>query len=123
MRPRTATGWTALILGLLLVVSNAWWVYQTIDSAITFTYQDDQLRWEQAALTDALALIPASKPTASRSEVSAFLQRTSKIEPFEKDGCVWFDNLGIKFDDNEQIVHVSRRWSFGDTDPCFPDQS
>jgi hypothetical protein len=96
-------------------------VYRSIDSAITFSYHDDQLRWEQAALTDALALIPASKPTATKAEVTTFLHRRSELEPFEKEGCVWFDNLGIKFDDNERIVHVSRRWSFGEADPCFPD--
>lgn len=120
MRPRTITGWIALILGLLLIASNAWWMYITFDNAITFSYHDDQLRWEQAALTDALALIPASKPTATKSEVSAFFHLRSELEPFEKDGCVWFDNLGVKFDDNERIIHVSRRWNFGEDDPCFP---
>ncbi len=120
MRPRTATGWTALILGTLLVVSNGWWAYVTVDNAITASYRNDQLRWNQAALSDALALVPAVQPMASKSQVTALLQQSSEIEPFEKDGCVWFDNLGIKFDENARIVHVARRWSFGEDDPCFP---
>ena len=88
MRPRTATGWTALILGILLVVSNVWWVYVTFDNAITASYRDDQMRWNQEALSDALALVPAVQPMAGKSEVTAFRQQASELEPVEKYGCV-----------------------------------
>ena len=58
MRPKTTTGWAALILGLLLVVSNAFWIYVTIDNAITASYRDNVLVWNQQALADSLKLIP-----------------------------------------------------------------
>ena len=120
MHPKTSAGWTALALGVLLVFSNVWWIYLTFDNAITASYRDDQMRWNQEALSDALALIPAIQPMASKSEITAFLQRSSELKPFEKDGCVWFDNIGIKFDKNDRVAHVARRWNFGEDDPCFP---
>jgi hypothetical protein len=120
MHPQTATGWTALTLGILLVISNVWWFYVTFDNAITASYRDDQMRWNQEALSDALALLPAVQPMAGKSEVTAFLQQSSELASYEKDGCVWFDNLGIKFDEDDKIVHVARRWNSGEDDPCFP---
>lgn len=120
MRPERTAVWTAIALGVSLVISNAWWLYVSFDSAITASYREDQYTWTKEALDDALALIPAIEPMARKPEVIAFAQQLSEFQAFEKDGCVWFDNLGIKFDDEERIVHVSRRWNFGEEDPCFP---
>ena len=122
MRPRTATGWTALILGVLLIASNVWWLFQTFDHAITDHYRDDQLGLTERALDNALLLAPLVAAGLERNALIAEAEQLFEDESFEKDGCVWVGNLGLKFDDNHRLVHVSPNWSSaGDEDPCFPE--
>ena len=122
MRPRTATGWTALVLGLLLVGSNLWWLFQTFDHAITDHYREDQMRLTERTLDDALLFAPLAAAGLERDELIAEAELLYEDESFEKDGCVWVGNLGLKFDDDQRLVHVSPNWSFvGDEGPCFPD--
>ena len=76
-------------LGLLLVGSNAWWMYQCIDRGVTNTYQEQE-RYETANRVVALSAIAggalAGKPKA---EVAALLKRLfPEHEPFEKDGSL-----------------------------------
>ena len=122
MRPKTATGWTALILGLLLVVSNAWWLYVSVDDAITASYRDSELVLNQQALDDALRLMPLVDSDLGRAKFVAKAEELFEDESFEKDGCVWVGNLGLKFDEDDRLVHASPNWSFaGAEDPCFPE--
>lgn len=122
MRPKTTTGWAALILGLLLVVSNAFWIYVTIDNAITASYRDNVLVWNQQALADALKLIPLLDAGLGKTELLAKAEAILEDNSFEKDGCVWVGRLGLKFDEDDHLVHASPNWSFvGDEDPCFPE--
>ena len=122
MRPRTATGWTALALGALLILSNLWWLYVTFDNAVTAHYRDDQLSVTQRTLEDALELAPLASTGLEKAALIAEAERLYEDDSFEKDGCAWVGNLGLKFDDNQRLVHVSPNWSFvGNKDPCFPE--
>ena len=120
MRPRTITGWTALILFILLVGSNAWWLYTTIDNAVTDSYRQHEQAFTYRALDNALRLIPMMKPAATRDQLIADAERLFHDDSFEKDGCTWIGSLGFKFDDEGQLTHVSPSWKFGNQDPCFP---
>jgi len=122
MRPKTASGWTALILGLLLVVSNTWWLYVTVDNVITASYRDNELVWNQQALADALELMPLLDAGLAKAELVAKAEVLFEDDSFEKDGCVWVGSLGLKFDKDDRLIHASQNWSFvGNEDPCFPE--
>lgn len=121
MRPRTTTGWSAAILGLLLVASNAWWLYFTFDNAITASYRETEMVRTQHALDDALAIIPALDPASPKGVLVADVERLFEEESFEKDGCVWVGSLGLRFNEDDRLDHVSKNWNSGESDPCFPE--
>ena len=122
MRPSTVTGWTALILGLLLVVSNVWWFYVMFDEAITDSYRRDELTSYQRALNNALTLMPVVSQNAEKAEIVAEAERLLDDDSFEKEGCTWVGGLGFKFDETDRLVHVTYGLVPGvEEDPCFPE--
>jgi hypothetical protein len=72
-------------------------------------------------MADALTLIPLLDTDLRKAELVAEIEAVFEDEAFEKDGCIWGGNLGLKFDEDDRLIHVSPNWSFvGDEDPCFP---
>jgi hypothetical protein len=41
--------------------------------------------------------------------MAAAVSGGSGIEPFEKDGYLWVDNLGLRFDDKGRLIAVRAR--------------
>ncbi len=79
MRPLTMNGWTATVLGILLAVTNVWWLYLTFDNAITSSlYHEDQMGHTQRALDDALSLIPLLDAAVEKTEWSHSTRRPAK---------------------------------------------
>lgn len=117
---RSTISWVAAVLGVLLLLSNGWWLVQSIDAGITASYRDQQLYSYDSALREATNLLTAADVSLSRSELVKVAEEISESEAFEKDGCTWVGFLGFKFDDGDQLVHVARGWSFGEEDPCYP---
>jgi hypothetical protein len=76
-------------LGLLLVGSNAWWMYQSIDRGVTDTYREQE-RYETANRVVALSTLAGEAVTGKpKAEVVALLKRLfPEHEPFEKDGSL-----------------------------------
>ena len=110
-----------LVFVALLVISNAYWLYNSFDSAITRSYRDDQLQQLDAALTQAQQVLPIAYASEGRATFVAAAQEVLDEESFEKDGCIWIGRLGFKFDEAETLQHVSRTWNFGAPDPCYPE--
>ena len=76
-----------VILAILLVTTNAYWIYHTIDTGVTLGYTQISLRENQQALAQALRIINVSKPAATSSEIfEAAHSSGTTSEPFEKDG-------------------------------------
>lgn len=120
MRPKTTSEWAALILGLLLVVSNVWWLYESFDNAITASYRDNELARNQQALANALKLMPLLDEGLGKTELISRAEVLFEDDSFDKDGCVWVGNLGLKFDEEGRLIHASPGWAFaGDENPCF----
>jgi len=118
--PRTAAGWVAIVCAFLLIATNAYWLYVSIDAGITATYRDQQL-WEYGeALRETRLLLPAAQPALTKPELVGKAESISGSEAYEKDGCVWVGSLGLQFDEDERLIHVSPTWNLGESDPCFP---
>ena len=111
-RTNRGLGWILALLALL-VVSNALWAYALVDAAVSFTYLRESFSSCDAALTQALALLPvAAEEGASRSTIVSSAARLAPDEdPFEKEGFIWVGGLGLEFDDRGQLVRAVRAWS------------
>jgi hypothetical protein len=102
-----------IVLVLALVASNAWWAFHLIDAGVTQTYMGVSLEDNKEALSQALAILPAvAQKGATREKIiSAALMKGDKTDVFEKDGFVWVRKIGLKFNQDGQLVEVSRAWS------------
>lgn len=93
---------TALVV--LLVLSNAFWLYQIFHARIREALLMAERR---EALTQIFALIPvlAQKPNRARIIATAADGTLNKVA-YEKDGYVWVGSLGLRFTDNGQLVEA-----------------
>ena len=113
-----------LILGLLLVASNAFWLYASyvsFNNVVTLSYMTQQLHEYDASLQQAQSLLPVAFTATDKDSFVSKAQELSGDEGFEKGGCVWIDWLGFQFDRSSNLVHVSRTWNSGEPDPCYPE--
>jgi len=103
-----------VVLAVIVVASNGFWIFLTIDNAITTTYREDQCGLEHRALTQLLAVIPvATRPGSDRAGVIAAARGTYDPEMiFEKEGFVWVDAIGLRFDRSNRLVDARPSWSF-----------
>ncbi len=95
-------------LCVMLVTSNVWWTYNSLDAGITATYTSDSLRDASIALAQSKAVVMAvSAPGATRESIVAAAQAAgTPSEPFEKDGVLWVDRIGLKFDDSGRLLDI-----------------
>lgn len=95
-------------LALALVGTNIAWGYLVIDKSITKSYTSQAFDETNAALNQALMLLPlTAKKGSTRSELIAAVQATEpKGSSFEKDGFVWVGRLGLKFDAQDRLVQA-----------------
>jgi len=112
--------WLSIILTFLLIGTNVYWLNQSIDTAVTEKYSEQQVYELQNALREAILLIPKINADMEKNVIVAEAEQISASKSFEKDGCVWVGFLGLKFNDKDQLVHVSPAWNYGEADPCFP---
>ena len=109
MKPRIAIA----LLVVALVLSNAFWLYQLYDAAVTLDYRNVALQEHREALVQALAILPVvASPEASRDDVIATATKAAQVSvPFEKDGFLWVGSLGLKFGLNGRLEAVAPAWS------------
>lgn len=100
-----------LILAVLLLATNGFWLYRTLDNGITSTYREVSLRENQEALAQALQIIRVSRPTATREEVIEAAQTSHESSrPFEKEGYLWTGRLGLRFSEDGKLVEAVPAW-------------
>ena len=107
--------WTKLAIALLVVAlvgSNAWWAYRALDAGVTQTYLGVSLDDNKQALAQTLKLLPVvARAGVSRAHIVAGASLPGDHdEPFEKDGFVWVGKIGLKFNEQGQLVEAARAW-------------
>lgn len=100
--------WGAIVLLVLLIGSNAWWAYRTLDNGITQTYLNDSMEHSSRGFNQAVAILPLVARAASRDEIVSAARQASKLDlpPFEMDGYVFVGELGLKFDTAGKLIGV-----------------
>ena len=108
-----------VILSVLLLSSNAFWLYQVLDIGVTLSYRDQQTDELEETRKQLMAILPEIAKNATKEEIVSAAGRYTDMEVYEKDGCTWVGMLGFKFDENSKLKYVSPVWSYGKTNPCF----
>jgi hypothetical protein len=101
------------LLCILLLGTNAWWAYVTIDTAVTSSYRDAELHEARMAVRQSLELIPRIA-CASLSKDEFVKSAAISDDPsgtFEKDGHVWIGVLGFSFDGTGRVTGATTVWS------------
>ena len=109
-----------VILSVLLLASNAFWLYQVIDTGITLSYRDQQTYELEETRKQLMVIFPEVAKHATKEEIIAAASKHTDLEVFEKEGCTWVGWLGFKFDESNKLKSVSPSWSYGEKDPCYP---
>lgn len=108
----------AIILGVLLIVSNLYWLYAILDHGVTLTYRNQELYEYKETQKQLLSMLPEVARNRSKEDIIEIAQKHSSSEPFEKEGCTWVGWLGFKFTENSELENVSWVISYGEGGPC-----
>jgi hypothetical protein len=93
-----------LILSVLLVGSNLFWLYQSINAGISDTYLNDQFEQEHDALQQVLKILPLVSASKPKSEIISAIERQSGTAAFEKEGFIWVGSVGLHFNEAGVLV-------------------
>jgi hypothetical protein len=111
---RRSIGWPLMfsLVVAALLVSNGFWLYQTLDSAVGRAYSDDHQRQTCEALKQALGVLPRiARSTPQAAVVAAARDASStKDEPFRKDGQTVVGSLAFTFSPSGALVRVETSW-------------
>ena len=103
---------SVIALVLVLVASNAWWAYNTLDCGIATTYREHAFDDHRKALIQSLAVLPVAARVDSTPEevVEAARSAIDSAEPFEKDGFMWVGRVGFRFSPSRRVVEAAPAW-------------
>ena len=103
--------WLSAFLGVLLVVSNGWWMLQELNAGVTEEYREQMSSERQEILREALAVMPALAAGLPQDEVLARVRKAlpAAVEPCEKEGLWIADRLQFQFDRAGQLREVQTR--------------
>lgn len=109
-----------LILSMLLLLSNAFWLYRIVDAGVTLSYKNLRLSDLEETRKQLTATFQEIAKEKKKVDIVQAASKFTDQEVFEKDGCTWVGWLGFIFDADDTLTSVSPTWSYGDNDPCFP---
>ena len=97
----------AITLGSLLVITNAYWVYSSIDSGITRTYEDQtyEMKNQLSALRSICNLHVSGMDKIEATEILRSISPDSA--PYEKEGRLNTTWLSLKLDQNKNIANLN----------------
>jgi len=97
-----------IFLLIALLGSNAYWLYQSIDDGISYSYMEASATDCQRMLRVAVAVIPVvADPESTKADVISAAEEFSGAESFEKDGLIWISGLGLGFDESDRVSIAS----------------
>jgi len=93
-------------LMVVLLASNAFWLYKIVDERIGAGLQ---LAEQREALTQVFALIPVLAQKADRAQLVATASDATlpaNKQAFQADGYVWVGSLGLRFAGTGELIEV-----------------
>lgn len=96
-----------ITLAVLLVVSNAYWIYSMLDFGITHTYLEasNEKSEKMLAQTTRLANMELIGLNADEALQKIGLDEYG-LEPFEKNGCINAAGVCVRLDENRVVIGI-----------------
>ncbi len=96
-------------LAVALLSTNSLWAMHAFKQAVAVGDLQQQVDDASALLDQALAVLPVvADEEASQEEVIAAAQPVgAAIAPVERDGFIWVEHLGMRFDDEGRLISVT----------------
>jgi len=105
-------------LAVLLIGTNAFWLYRSIDSGVTMAYRDQNIyELDETSIQLAATLTEIGK-SIPKEEFLSIASRHTKFEPFEKGGCIWVGWIGLKFNEGDELIYISPEPATQEDDLC-----
>lgn len=98
--------WKVLIvLSVLLVASNVFWLFKITDSSVTLTYQSESLSSQKKSLTVLQKVVPALAKDYEKAQLLDLIKRLSLENHYilDKEGVVSIDDVGFVFESNKLV--------------------
>ncbi|MCC5451904.1 hypothetical protein LMJ53_09235 [Rheinheimera sp. UJ51] len=111
--------WIITILIILLLTTNAFWLYSAVDNGVTVAYRDQQIHELDETRKQLMASLPEIANQLHKEEIIEITKKYTKLKAYDKNGCSWVGWLGLKFNENNKLQSVSPVWSYGDENPCL----
>ncbi len=111
---------TIATLVLLLVGTNLFWFYQVVDSGVTISYRDQNIFELNETATQLATTLTEIGESIPKGEFIDIASRHTNLEPFEKHGCIWVGWIGLKFNEEGQLIYVSPEALSLEEDFCAP---
>jgi len=105
------------VLAMLLLTSNAYWLWSAVDRGIAESYHSASAIDECEALDQALVTMARLARGQRREKVVDAATANGRWgAPYEKDGRLWIGRLGFEFE-HDELVSVRRSWEPSLCDP------
>lgn len=61
-------------------------------------------------LKQLIAVVPELSSDKSKNVIVAIVQKSSDLDPFEKEGAVWIGWIGLQFNEKGKLMKVIPSW-------------
>ena len=107
-----------ITLSTLLVGTNIFWLYTTIDTAVTRSYMDQEIYELNASNAQAVGILKTSLAGKTKEEIRSMAVKFTDLEPFEKEGCLWVGWYGFKFSESGLFIDIETGKSYSEKPVC-----
>lgn len=104
------------VLGILLLLTNVWWLYGAIDSGVTQKYEDQEIYELRNSNKQAVGMLREALIGRKKGDVKSIAEKFSDLKSYEKEGCLWVGWYGFKFSESDELVGIETNESYN-TDP------
>ena len=106
---------TIILLSILLIASNLYWVSIYPDTETTAMKYDSELTVRDESMMYLLELLPKTSKNIKKENIISISKKLRHNEFIIKNDCYWFMNVGFKFDRNDNLINTSHKlYSFQD---------
>ncbi len=94
-------------LFLALLISNSYWIYKSVDNAVTISYAADSINGTAKALEQAIRVANLNVIGMDAEEAFDLLNPdVDGLEPFEKRGCISAGQICLVLNDTRSVTGV-----------------
>ena len=111
---------TIILLSILLIASNLYWVSIYPDTETTAMEHDSEVTVRDESMMYLLELLPKISNNIKKENIISISKKLRNNEFIKKNDCYWFMNIGFKFDEKNNLINTSHKlYNFQDNECRF----